>query len=105
MQENRDQKFPIAFASKKLLPRERAYSIVEHEGHSVVWAIKCSMKYLYGREFVIETDHQPLTYISQSKMSNGRLMRWALFLQNFKYRVVSIKGKDNVTADYLSRAY
>ena len=105
MQEHDGQKFPVAYASKKLLPRERAYSVIERECLALVWAIKKFIKYLYGTEFILETDHQPLVYINKSKMSNSRLMRWALFLQNYKFQIRSIRGKDNVAADYLSRAY
>lgn len=30
-------------------------------------------------------------------------MRWALLLQPYRFRIVAVKGKDNVAADYLSR--
>jgi len=60
-------------------------------------------KYLYGREFVLETDHQPLKYLQQAKTGNSRLMRWALLLQPFRFRIEAIKGNENVGADYRSR--
>jgi hypothetical protein len=63
------------------------------------------MKYLYGTQFVLETDHAPLVYINSLKMSNSRVMRWALFLQNYRFQIRPIHGKENVAADYLSRAY
>ncbi len=31
--------FPIAYASKKLLPREKAYSVTEREGFAIVWGV------------------------------------------------------------------
>ena len=100
-----DIRHPVAFASKKLLPREKRYSTIEKECLAIVWAIKKFYIYLYGREFVVETDHQPLVYIGQSKFTNSRIMRWALFLQNFRFRVINVKGKENVMADYLSRVH
>ena len=36
-------------------------------------------------------------------LANGRLMRWAMFLQSYNFRVEAIKGSENVGADYLSR--
>jgi len=33
-----------------------------------------------------------------------RVMRWALALQPYRYRTESIRGADNVGADYLSRS-
>ena len=95
--------FPVSYASRKLLDREKNYSAIEKECLAVVWAIKKYMQYLYGVEFTLQTDHQPLVYINQAKFENSRVMRWAMYLQNFRIKVESIKGKDNVGADYLSR--
>ena len=96
---------PVAFASKKLLPREKRYSTIERECLALVWAIRKFLIYLYGREFDVETDHQTLVNIGHAKFSNNHIMRWALFLQNFRFRVIAVKGKDNVLADYLSRVH
>jgi phospholipid-translocating ATPase len=104
MQNHDGEKFPIAYASKKLLPRERAYSVIERECLALVWAIRKFQTYLYGKEFLLQTDHQPLVYLDQCKVSNSRIMRWALFLQNYRFQIRSIKGTDNV-ADYMSRIH
>ena len=77
LQEYEDGKFPVAYASKKLRSRERACSVVEQKCLALVWAIKRFQTYLYGKEFVLETDHQPLTYINQCKVNNCKIMRWA----------------------------
>ena len=63
-------KLPIAYASKKLKPREAAFSVIERECYAVVWGIQKFAQYLYGREFILETDHQPLTYLNKSKTEN-----------------------------------
>jgi hypothetical protein len=88
-----DKPMPVAYASRKLLPREQNYATVEKECLSIVWAINKFHRYLYGREFVIETDHQPLIYLKTMKSKNDRLMRWTLELQTYKFRIVYIKGK------------
>lgn len=105
MQEYEGILHPVAYASKKLLSREQSYSVIEKECLALVWAIKRFEKYLHGVEFILETDHQPLAYLNTAKMSNSRLMRWALFLQNYKFHIKAIRGSENVVADYLSRAY
>jgi hypothetical protein len=105
LQDYNGDKYPVAYASKKLLPRERAYSVIERECLALVWAIKKFQTYLYGQEFVLQTDHQPLVYLDKCKVTNSRIMRWALFLQNYRFQIRAIKGSDNLIADYLSRIH
>lgn len=93
----------MAFASRKLLDRETRYSTIERECLAVVWAVQKFKAYLYGREFVLEVDHEPLRALRRGKLANGRVLRWALSLQSYRYRVQAIKGKENVGADYMSR--
>ena len=52
---------------------------------------------------VLQTDHEPLKNMNSAKFANGRLMRWAMFLQSYNFRVEAIKGSENAGADYLSR--
>ncbi|XP_072037234.1 uncharacterized protein [Amphiura filiformis] len=102
-QEFEGVKFPLAYLSKKLNKAQRGYAIMEKECLAVVWAIRKLELYLYGRDFVLETDHQPLLCVKRSKVANGRIMRWALSLQPYHYRIEAIKGSDNIGADYMSR--
>ena len=59
--------------------------------------------FLEGRRFVVESDHAPLQWLDRVKLTNQRLLRWSLTLQEFSFDIVHVKGKDNVVADYLSR--
>ena len=103
LQEYSGYRFPVYYASKKLLERERRYSVIERECLAIVWAVQKFQNYLYGKEFVLETDHQPLIYLNKTKIANARVMRWALALQPYKFRLEGIKGADNIGADFLSR--
>lgn len=103
MQPEGDQNFPVCYASRKLLPREQKYSVIERECLAVVWAIAKFHIYLYGKEFVLETDHHPLAFLATAKLTNNRVMRWALSLQPYRYVVKAIKGTENAGADFLSR--
>jgi len=96
---------PVAFASRKLQPRESNYSTIERECLAIVWGITKFQEYVYGTEFFLETDHEPLQYLRQAKFQNGRLMRWALALQPYRFLLRAIRGKDNVGADCLSRNF
>jgi len=55
-----------------------------------------------GTHFYLETDHQPLQYLQQTKYKNNR-MRWSLVLQPFRFTLRAIKESENVGADFLSR--
>ncbi|XP_071487443.1 uncharacterized protein [Diadema antillarum] len=103
MQESEGKYFPISYASRKLLQRERVYPIVERECLALAWAVRKFSYFLYGRAFQLQTDHYPLAYLTHARMQNPRVMRWALALQAYQYRVQVIKGSENVGADYLSR--
>ena len=105
LQEVNGEKFPIAYASKKLSKCQGRYSVMEKECLAIIWAVQRFEPFLYGREFIIETDHQPLACIKKSKVANGRIMRWALALQPYRYRLEVIKGSKNIGADYMSRIH
>ena len=96
-------RLPIAYAGKKLLPRERNYSVIEKECLAIIWDVEKFRKYLYGVEFLLETDHKPLSHIQTAKVLNPRIMRWAMKLQPYRFRIIAIRGQDNLGADYLSR--
>ena len=61
--------------------------------------------YLYGSEFQAETDHCPLIHMQKKKpkkLTKCRIMRWVLSLQQYRFRLVAIKGSQNIGADYMS---
>jgi hypothetical protein len=95
---------PIAYASKKLNSAERNYSTIEQECLGVVQGIRKFYPYLYGRHFVVETDHHPLQYLDHVHPISRRLINWAMELQSHSFTVRSISGRENVAADWLSRS-
>lgn len=94
---------PIAFLSRKLFPREVRYSIVEKECLAAKWALDSLKYYLLGREFTLETDHKALMWLQRMKDTNSRITRWYLAMQPYNFSIQHVPGKDNLTADYLSR--
>lgn len=86
--ENKEE-HPIIFLSKKMLPSEMNYSVSEQECLAIVWSI------------TVVTDHKALTWLSNTRHTNNRLMRWSMTLQQFEYR----KCITNTNTDSLSRMY
>ena len=62
---------------------ERNYSTIEREALAAVAAIKEFFPYLYGKQFIVLTDHNPLTLLRGLKDTGGRLTHWLLCLQQF----------------------
>ena len=65
----------IHYASRALNSCERNYSTIERELLAIVYAVEKFRYYLYGKKFTIITDHNPLVYLNNIKLSNERLTR------------------------------
>ena len=94
-----DEEHPIAYGSKKLLPREQRYSAIEWEAFAIVQGIKHFITYLQGTKFQVETDHNPLTHLASKKDLHGRMARWALALQPYQFTVSHRAGTANANAN------
>nr|XP_055067930.1 uncharacterized protein K02A2.6-like [Misgurnus anguillicaudatus] len=96
----------VAFASRTLSSAERKYSTVEREALACVWCVEKWRTYLWGRHFVLRTDHQALTTLLTSKGTGRaglRIARWSARLLCYSYDVAFRPGRYNTTADCLSR--
>lgn len=94
---------PILFISRKVSDAEKNYPIIELECLAIKWAILMFHDYVYGRKFLVRTDHAPLQWLANNKNRTSRRMRWALTLQSYSFDVEYVKAKDNFLADILSR--
>lgn len=63
---------PIHYFSKTLSETQSRYSTIEKELLAIIWAIENFRHYLYGRQFLIVTDHKPLTFLLSTKNINSR---------------------------------
>lgn len=98
-----DIELPISFASRTFTKGESNKSTIERELAAIHWAIKHFRPYLYGRKFIIKTDHRPLVYLFTMKDPSSKLTRMRLDLEEYDFTVQYIKGKINVVSDALSR--
>ena len=94
---------PISYYSRKLNDAETRYTVTEKEALAIVAAVKHFAAYLYGKKFIILTDHAPLRYIFQYKATVPRITRWAVVLAQFDYEIIYKPGKAHLVPDALSR--
>ena len=98
---------PIANASKTLSPTQRRYSQIQREALAVIFGLKKFHHFLYGRKFILVTDHKPLVAMfnpakGTPTIAANRLARWALTLSQYEYTVEYQSTKDHGNADALS---
>ena len=95
---------PIAFASKSLTDTETHYTNIERELLAIIYGCKKFHTYLYGRTFIVETDHKPLEMISLKNLTAApaRLQRMLLCLQQYDLIITYRPGKEMLLADALS---
>ena len=100
---------PVAYVSRKLTDTERRYPQIEREALAIAFGAQKFRQYLLGCSFTLLTDHKPLVTLLGEKngipqLVSARIKRWALLLSAYKYEIKYITSKENVLADYLSRA-
>ena len=95
---------PIAFASRKLQPREQKYGSSELELLAVIFGLAKYKSYLFSMRVNIVTDHQCLQYLSSVVSVNSKLARWSLFIDSFDHKIIHRKGVLSQNVDALSRA-
>lgn len=102
-QDTKKQYAPIAFFSQKLNDTQRKWSTVEREAYAVIVALRKYRSWLFRSVVRVHSDHNPLTYITDTAPRSAKLMRWALGLQEFQVEFKYRKGTNNLAADCLSR--
>ena len=75
----------------------------EKELLALVTAMRKWRPYLFGKPFVIKTDHQSLKYLLEQRISTLMQQRWITKLLGYSFIIDYKKGKENVVADALSR--
>lgn len=99
------QDLPICFASRTLNKSESNYSTTELECLAIIFGVKQFRPYLYGRKFIIISDHRPLTWLFNLKNPLSKLARWRIQLEEYDYEIRYKPGVQNSNVDALSRMY
>ncbi|XP_028966406.1 uncharacterized protein LOC100909061 [Galendromus occidentalis] len=86
------------------------YSQIEKEALALVLTVERLHKFIWGRRFILQTDHRPLVALFQptnikglSERTAARLRRWALRLLGYDFHIEYIRTDAFGHADALSR--
>ncbi|GBM93813.1 Retrovirus-related Pol polyprotein from transposon 297 [Araneus ventricosus] len=93
----------IAYFSKSLGKPEGNYCVTRKELLDIVKSIEHFHHYLYGRKFLLRTDHASLRWLLNFRESEGQIARWIQRLQEYDFEIQHRKGTSHGNADALSR--
>lgn len=100
---------PVAFFSRTLQQHERKHPAVEKEAAAIVEAVRKWRHYLVGRRFKLITDQQAVSFMFDCKINgrikNDKILRWRIELSCLDFEIQYRPGKENLTADCLTRAH
>ena len=103
-QEQHGQKRVISYASRGLTKAEKSYPPHKLEFLALKWAVCDKFKdYLYGSNFTVLTDNNPMTYVLTTAKLDATGHRWLAALATFDFNIQYRPGKTNADADGLSR--
>jgi hypothetical protein len=94
---------PVAFFSRPIAPRHRDLAAYERELIGLVQAVRHWRPYLWGRQFIVKTDHYSLKYLLDQRLATIPQHHWVGKLLGFDFSVEYRSGATNVVADALSR--
>ena len=96
---------PVAFASRALTETESRYANIEREMLAVVFGCERFHNFLFGQDFIVESNHKPLESIHLKHLSSApaRLRRMLLRLQPYAMVIKYKPGREVAVADALSR--
>ena len=81
---------------------ELNYTFIEKEFLVVVYSINKYHHYITGYEVFVHTDHSAITFLINKPITNGRVNRWLVLLQEFNITVIDQPSKENLVVDLLS---
>lgn len=82
----------IAYASRTLTKSERKYCVTRKELLAVVHFEKHCRHYLYGKRFLLHTDHGSLKWLLRFKNPEGQLARWLEVISTYDMEIEHIPG-------------
>ena len=96
---------PLAFFSRKLSNTKTRYSAFDRELLAAFSAIRHFSFLLQGRDFILFTNHNPLTHalFRTTPPWSARQQRQLFYISEFTSNIIHLPGVKNCLADALSR--
>jgi len=94
---------PLAFFSRSFAARHVKLAAYERELIGLVQAVRHWQPYLWGRRFLVRTDHYSLKYLFDQRLSTIPQHQWLSKLFGFDFTVEYRPVRLNSAADALSR--
>lgn len=99
--DNQGKRHTLGFYSEAFNRTQSRWSTIEQEGYGIFKAVTHWHHILYGRPFVVRTDHANLRFMEKS--INKKVGRWWTTLTNYNMEIEHTPGETNVVADGMSR--
>jgi len=94
---------PLAYFSRPFAARHINLAAYERELIGLVQAVRHWRPYLWGRHFLVRTDHYSLKFLLDQRLSTVPQHQWISKLFGFDFSVEYRPGRLNIVADALSR--
>ena len=98
-------KRPVMHAARAFSSAEKNYPQIQQEALALIFALKKFHRYVYGRHFELQPDHQPLLAIFGNKKgilvhTASRLLRYAFILLAYGFHICFINTDSFAYADF-----
>ena len=93
----------LAFFSRPIAARHLKLAAYERELIGLVQVVRHWRPYLWGRHFIVRTDHYALKFMLDQRLSTVPQHQWVSKLVGFNFSMQHRLGHLNAVADALSR--
>ena len=95
----------VSYHSRALTPTQKRYSNIKRECYSLVNGVEYFHHYVFGCDFMVHTDHQPLVQLTIKPLCevSPRLQRLLLKVTQYRFKTIYVKHNGVPVADCLSR--
>ena len=94
----------IAYGSRHLTAHEKGYCVTRKELLAIHEYVMYFKQYLYGKAFVVRTDHKALVFMRYTKKAiSPQFQTWLANLSGYDFDLQYRKGEEHGNADGISR--